>query len=95
LTTIAATLLRSFSENSGLTASEKVVRYISPELRDLWQLLDGYNTLDWARFKQRIKEIYADDDPLGRYSKELLEFTQHTGCMLMRERLWIRCLDAF
>ncbi len=37
-----------------LTYAEKVktvLHYVPPELRDLWQLLDGFSTLDWTRFK--------------------------------------------
>ena len=62
-----------------LTYEEKVktiLHYISPELRDLWQLLDGFPILDWAHFKHKVEEIYADRNSLARYSKKkLLDYT--------------------
>jgi len=62
-----------------LTNEEKVkmvLRYVSLELRDLWQLLDGFPTLDWAHFMHKIEDIYADKNSLTRYSKKkLLNYT--------------------
>ena len=30
---------------------ETILRYIPPELRDLWKILEGYSMHDWAAFK--------------------------------------------
>ena len=59
---------------------EQIIRYISPELSDLWQFLDGYGTRDWSTFKQSIKEIYGEASVMSRYSKQRLrEFIKLTS----------------
>ena len=56
---------------------EQILRYVSPELRDLWQFLDGYASRDWQTFKQSIQDIYAEASVMSRYSKQRLrEFTK-------------------
>jgi hypothetical protein len=75
----------------GLTPQEKVEQilcYVSPELCDLWQFLDGYSTKDWHTFKQSIKEIYGEASVMSHYSKQRLrEFIKLTSksCMADEE----------
>ncbi len=67
----------------GLTSSQKVeqvLRYVSLELCDLWQFLDGYTTHSWSTFKRSIEEIYGEASVMSRYSKQRLrEFIKHTS----------------
>jgi hypothetical protein len=51
---------------------EQILRYVSPELSDLWQLLDGYSVKDWVTFRQSLKEIYGEASMMSRYSKQRL-----------------------
>ena len=65
----------NLASTHGLTACEKVeqiIRYISPELCDLWQLLDGYSTRDWHTFRLSIKDIYGEVSMMSCYSKQRL-----------------------
>ncbi|KAH8985725.1 hypothetical protein EDB92DRAFT_1770214, partial [Lactarius akahatsu] len=66
-----------------LTSSQKVeqiLRYVSPELRDLWQFLDGFESYDWITFKASILGIYGEASVMSRYSKQRLqEFIKHTS----------------
>lgn len=37
---------------------ETILRYIPPELRDLWKILEGYSTHDWGLFRQSLAKLY-------------------------------------
>jgi hypothetical protein len=78
----------------GLTPREKVeqiLRYVSPELCDLWQFLDGYSTKDWHAFKQSIKDIYGEASMMSRYSKQRLrEFIKLTSKSRMADEEDVR-----
>ena len=70
---------------------EQIIRYISPELSDLWQFLDGYGTRDWSTFKQSIKEIYGEASVMSRYSKQRLrEFIKLTSKSRMADEEDVR-----
>ena len=59
---------------------EQILRYVSPELCDLWQFLDGYASRDWQTFRQSIQEIYGGASVMSRYSKQRLrEFIKLTS----------------
>jgi hypothetical protein len=59
---------------------EQILHYVSPELCDLWQFLDGYSTKDWHTFRQSIKEIYGEASMMSHYSKQRLwEFIKLTS----------------
>ena len=59
---------------------EQILRYVSPELCDLWQFLDGYASKDWQTFRQSIQEIYGGTSVMSRYSKQRLrEFIKLTS----------------
>ena len=51
---------------------EQILCYVSPELCDLWQFLDGYASKDWQTFRQSIQEIYGGASVMSRYSKQRL-----------------------
>lgn len=68
--------LRDFEElatTCGLSVQQKletILRYIPPDLRDLWKILDGYSTHDWAEFRRALARLYRSTSMQAKYSKQ-------------------------
>ncbi|KAH9159204.1 hypothetical protein EDB89DRAFT_2237255 [Lactarius sanguifluus] len=65
---------------------ETVLRYIPQDLRDLWKILDGYATHDWALFRQSLERIYEGTTAQSRHSKQkLYDFAHYNSRTRMRD----------
>ena len=78
--------LRDFEElatTCGLSAQQKletILRYIPPDLRDLWKILDGYSTHDWAEFRRALARLYRSTSTQAKYSKQkLYDFVHYSS----------------
>ncbi|KAI9457389.1 hypothetical protein F5148DRAFT_1287690 [Russula earlei] len=69
---------KELATSCGLMDQQKVemsVHYTHPTHRNLWQLLDGYTTHDWAEFHWSLEKLYSGTSANGRYTKnKLYEF---------------------
>ena len=64
---------------------ETILRYIPPELRDLWKILEGYSTHDWAAFKRSLAKLYRSTSTQAKYSKQkLYDFVYYNSQTRMR-----------
>ena len=70
--------LREYEEHAttcNLTPQQKVemiLHYVPQGLRDLWKLLTGYSTHDWAIFQQSLERLYQSTSAQSKYSKQKL-----------------------
>ena len=63
---------------------ETVICYILNDLRDLWKILEGYATHDWALFRQLLEQTYETTSAQSRYSKQKLhDFIHYNSWMCM------------
>ncbi|KAI9432594.1 hypothetical protein H4582DRAFT_2083306 [Lactarius indigo] len=65
---------------------ETILRYIPHDLRELWKILEGYPTHDWALFRQSLERIYEGTSAQSRHSKQkLYDFAHYNSRSRMRD----------
>ncbi|KAI9429881.1 hypothetical protein H4582DRAFT_2088124 [Lactarius indigo] len=65
---------------------ETILRYIPHDLRELWKILEGYPTHNWALFRQSLECIYEGTLAQSRHSKQkLYDFAHYNSRSRMRD----------